>query len=332
MNILERGARRVDAFQRRHIVTAVPFAVIKKFGDDDGGRLAGLIAYYGFFSLFPLLMVFVSVLGFVLSGHPTLRESIIDSAFAQFPVIGSSLRTGAKVERLSGNTLGIVVGAVTALWAGLGVAQSAQAAMNTVWDVPRSEWPNFIFRRVRALGLMALLGTIVIASTFVNGYGSSGALHGHLAILGWLVGFVLNIGLFTLAYQILTATELRWRDVLPGAICAAALWTVLQGVGGYYVTHELRSADDVYGTFALVIALLVWISLGAQITLFCAEINVVVHRRLWPRSMVQPPLCEGDMAVYRGIVHRARMRPEVAVRVWFTSNHEKGARGRDGAG
>lgn len=332
MNLIERGARRVDAFQRRHVVTAVPFAIIKKFGDDDGGRLAGLIAYYGFFSLFPLLLVFVSILGFVLSGHPDLRESIIDSAFAQFPVIGGSLRSGAKLNELSGSTLGIVVGAVTALWAGLGVAQSAQTAMNTVWDIPRSQWPNFIFRRVRALGLLALLGTLVIATTFVNGYGSSGALHGNLALIGWFVGFLLNVVLFTLTYQILTATELGWRDVLPGALCAAVLWTVLQAVGGYYLTHELRTADDVYGTFALVIALLVWISLGAQVTLFCAEINVVVNRHLWPRSMVQPPLNEGDMAVYRAIVERARMRPEVAVRVWFTENHEKGERGRDGAG
>jgi YihY family inner membrane protein len=331
VNVVERAARRVDAFQQRHRVVAVPFAVVKKFGDDDGGRLAGLIAYYGFFSLFPLLLVFVSVLGFVLSGHPHLREDIIDSAFAQFPVIGGSLRTGAKVGQLGGSLPGIVVGGVTALWAGLGVAQAGEAAMNTVWDVPHAQWPNFIFRRVRALGTLGLLGVMVIASTFVNGYGSSGVLHGDLVVVGWLVGLLLNVVLFATAYRILTAADLRWRDVAPGACAGAVAWTALQVLGGYYVTHSLRSASDVYGTFALVIALLVWISLGAQVALFCAELNVVVQRKLWPRSLVQPPLSEGDEEVYRGIVERARMRPEVAVDVWFTDNHDKGRRGRSGA-
>ena len=329
MNPIERAARGIDGFQRRHPVVAFPYAVLKKFGDDEGGRLAALIAYYGFFSLFPLLLVLVSVLGFVLAGHPGLRNDVIDSAFAQFPVIGRSLRAQAHVDRLQGNVVGIVVGAVTALWAGLGVAQSAEVALNTVWDVPREQWPNFVFRRVRAVLMLLLLGFVVIASTFVTGAGSSGWF-GH-AVLGWLVGFVLNLVLFTLAYRVLTATDLRWRDVLPGAVAAAVAWTALQAVGGYYVTHQLDSASDVYGTFALVIALLVWISLGAQVALFCAEINVVWDRGLWPRSLVQPPLAEGDEEVYRGIVERARMRPEVAVDVWFTDNQEKGAGGRSGA-
>ncbi len=331
MRWLERFARGIDRYQQRHGFVGFPFAVLKKFGDDDGGRLAGLIAYYGFFSLFPLLMVFVSVLGFVLSGYPDVRASIVDSALGQFPVIGNAIGSRAKLQGLQGSTVSIVVGGGTAIWAGLAVAQAAQKAMNTVWDVPRALWPNFVFRRVRSLGMLVLLGTIVIMSTFASGYGSSGVLPATISFLGWIVALILNAVLFTLSYQILTATDLRWRNVLPGALTAAVLWTLLQVVGGYYLTHELRSASDVYGTFALVLALFVWISLGAQVTLLCAEINVVWRRRLWPRSLVQPPLTTGDEKVYAAIVERARMRPEVAVHVWFTDNHDKGALGHDGS-
>ncbi len=324
--------REIDDFQQRHRPLAFGFAVVKKYGDDDGGRLGGLIAFYGFFSLFPLLLVFVSALGFVLGSHPHLRQTIVDSALGQFPVIGPSLASRAHLHGLEGNWLSIVIGSVTALWAGLGVAQSAQVAMNTVWDVPRAQWPNFLSMRIRAIGMLALLGTLTIASTFVTGYGSSGVLDtAWWHALAWLVGLALNVVLFTLAYQVLTARDLRWRNVLPGAVTAAVLWTALQNVGGYYVTHQLKSASDVYGTFALVIALLVWISLGAQVTLFCAEINVVRCQRLWPRSLVQPPLNDGDRRVYTAIVERARMRPEMAVNVSFTGNHEKGARGDSGA-
>ncbi len=317
VNVIERGARRLDRFQQRNRPLAFGFAVVKKYGDDDCGRLAGLIAYYGFFSLFPLLLVFVSVLGFALSGHPHLRDTIVRSAFGQFPVIGTSIRRSAGLHPLSGSAPAIVIGMLTALWAGLGVAQTAEVAMNTVWDVPRAHWPGFVPRVGRAFASIALFGTMTVLSTLATGYGSSGALPVELAAVVWVGALAINLLLFTWAFMLLTREDLGWRAVAPGASVSAAVWTVLQAFGGYYVTHQIRSASDVYGTFALVIALLVWIALGAQVALFGAEINVVRERRLWPRSLVQPPLNEGDRRAYTAIADRARMRPEQEVDVRF---------------
>jgi len=318
LNPLVRAVRAVDRFQQRNTVLAFPVAVFKKFGDDEGGRLAALIAFYGFFSVFPLLLVFTSVLGFVLRSSPGLREDIVDSALAQFPVIGRSLEDGAGIDTLEGSWLGIVVGGAAAVGAGLGVAQAAQAAMNTVWGIPRADWPSFLLRRLRALTTLVLLGTIVVVSTFTSGFGASRAPDRWLyAAASWTAAVLLNLGLFTLAYQVLTARTLRWRNVVPGAVAAAITWTALQVLGGYFVTNQLQDAGDVYGTFALVIALLAWISLGAHVTLLCAEINVVWNEKLWPRSIVQPPLTEGDKRVYALIVERERMRPEQSVDVTF---------------
>jgi membrane protein len=264
----------------------------------------------------------VSVLGILLPGHAALRNEIFHSALAQFPVIGTRIGSKAGIHQLTGTWLRAAIGAGGALWAGLGVAQAAQRAMNVVWDIPRAEWPNFIFRRLRAVLMLVILGTIFVISTFASGIGSSGALpSGLLNAASFAASLLLNLVLFTLAFQVLTARDLKWRHVLPGAGAAAVAWTVLQVLGGYYVTHEVRSAGNVYGTFALVIGLLVWISLGAQVTLYGAEINVVWFRRLWPRSMVQPPINEGDCKVYRAIAERARMRPEVEVTVSFTAQH-----------
>jgi len=322
MNPVEQAFRRTDSLQRRIPPLAFAFAVIKKFGDDQAGGLAALIAYYGFFSMFPLLLLLVSLLGIFLSGHPALQREIVHSALATFPVIGTQISSKAGLHQLSGNWLSAAVGAAGALWAGLGVAQAAQQAMNVVWDIPRSEWPNFIFRRLRAALMLAILGLIFVISTFASGIGSSGALPTLLLnAAGWTVSLLLNVILFTLTFQVLTARELKWRHVFPGAAASALAWTILQIIGGYYITHEVRSASNVYGTFALVIGLLIWISLGAQVTLLGAEINVVWFRHLWPRSLVQPPINDGDRKVYRGIVERARMRPEVAVTVWFTEQH-----------
>lgn len=326
MKQAERMIRAVDRFQQRHVVLAFPFAVVKKFGDDQAGALASLIAYYGFFSLFPLLLLLVSLLGLVLVGHPQLQRSIVDTALGGFPVIGDQIASQAGIHAIAGNLAAIVVGSVGAAWSGLAVAQATQRAMNTVWDIPKSDWPNFVFRRLRALLMLVILGSITVISTFTSGWGSSGALPSLvLSVVGWMLSLGLNLLLFTLAYQVLTARSLRWRDVLPGAIVAALLWSLLQALGGYYVTHQLRSAGNVYGTFAVVIGLLVWIHLGAQVTLLGAELNVVRTRRLWPRSLIQPPINDGDKRVYRAIMRRARMRPEVALRVWFTDGAERSA-------
>src|SRR5438445_1663995 len=116
MGFIRSVARRVDRFQEHRPWVAFPYAVLRKFGDDGAGNLAALIAYYGFFSLFPLLLVLVSVLGIILRGHPAVRDSIVHSALARFPVIGDQLR----VRSLTGNGLALALGLAAALWAGLG--------------------------------------------------------------------------------------------------------------------------------------------------------------------------------------------------------------------
>jgi hypothetical protein len=122
---------RVDHVQREHSFLALPFGVVKKFGDDRAGNLAALIAYYGFFSLFPLLLAFVSILGFVLSGHDSLRRKIQDSALSQFPVLGSQ-----NLDKLGGSGVALAIGVIGLIWAGLGAMQATENAMNEVWDVP----------------------------------------------------------------------------------------------------------------------------------------------------------------------------------------------------
>ena len=180
---------------------------------------------------------------------------------------------------------------------------------------------------MRGLALLAILGTITVAATFASGFGASGGGAWWKWFLGVLASLVLNLALYLLAFRVLTARNVSWGDVFPGAAFAAVLWTVLQIVGGYYVTHQLKGASNVYGTFAIVIGLLVWIYLGAQITLYGAEINVVRKDRLWPRSLVQPPLAEGDKRTYEHTAAVEERRPEEDVEVSFDRNAAQGPEG-----
>jgi YihY family inner membrane protein len=315
MNAIERNLRRIDAFQQRHPVVGFPYAVVKKFGDDQAGNLAALVAYYGFFSLFPLLLVFVTVLGFVLQGNTRLEESILNSALAQFPVIGDQI--SRNVHSIRGSGLALSVGILGTLWGGLGVMQALQTAMNRVWDVPFRERPNFLKSRIRALLMLGLLGVTTLFATVNAGVTAGGGGSLLATVMRYALSLALDLGTFMLAFRILTARKLSWGDVFPGAMVAAVGWVVLQAAGGYIVAHQLKSASQVYGVFAIVIGLLFWMSLGGQLTLYAAEVNVVRKERLWPRSLVQPPLTEADRRTYRRAAIAQERRPEEDVKVRF---------------
>ena len=92
----------VDGFQRRHPGAGYPIAVLYKYVDDTGGHLAALLTYYGFVSLFPLLLLASTVLGFVLSGDPHAQQAVLDSALSQFPVIGQQLQNPTRLGGGSG--------------------------------------------------------------------------------------------------------------------------------------------------------------------------------------------------------------------------------------
>src|SRR3954470_20382522 len=272
---------RFDRYQRRHAWLGFPLAVRQKYSEDQGGYLAATITYYAFFSIFPLLLVATTVLGFVLRGHPRLEQSIIDSALGQLPVIGHQLKT----HSLRGNGVALAVGLAASLWAGMGVFLAAQNAMNQLWGVPHTHRPDFLRARGRALLLLLVLGGGALGTTILASLATFGASYG----LAWKLGSLalstaLDFGLFWLAFRLLTARNVTWRQLRGGAAAAAVLYVILQAVGGYYVGHVLKHASNTYGTFGLVIGLLSWIYLAVHITLLAAEGNVVATHRLWPRS------------------------------------------------
>jgi YihY family inner membrane protein len=315
VNALERGLRRLDTFQQRHRPTAFAFAVIKKFGDDRGGSLAALLTYYGFLSLFPLLLLLVTGLGFVLGHNPDLQRRIVDSALSEFPIIGTELRS--SVNALHGSGLALLIGVIGLLWGSLGVSQAAQHAMAEVWNIPGRERPGFFPRLARSFSIIALLASGLVATTALSGVGTATGPAMFWRVLTIAASVGINAVVFFVGYRLLTPTVIETRSLVPGALLAAAGWSLIQTLGGYLVAHQLRQTSEVYGFFAIVLGLIAFLSLGANLTIYAAEVNVVLARRLWPRSIVQPPLTGPDRDALREIAKREERRPEERVDVRF---------------
>jgi membrane protein len=274
----------VDRRQRGSAVSGFSIGVAKKFAEDEASGLGVLIAYWAFLSLFPLLLAFTAILGFVLQDNPALQHDVVNSVVARVPVIGDQLRRDPA--SLTGNGAALAIGVIGAIWAGLGVTLALGTALDRLWGVRRVDRPGFVGARGRGLAVLVVLGTSVVASTVAVDLARTGRLRPELVqILGYSASAAVDLGVFTVAFRVLTAAEVSVRGVLPGAALATVGWLGLQLAGGIYVEHVVARSNQTYGVFAGVIGLLAWLWLSAQLTLIAAEVNVVHAERLWPRAL-----------------------------------------------
>jgi YihY family inner membrane protein len=317
VNAFERTLRRFDRFQQRHTATAFLFGVIKKFGDDNAGPLVNNLAYTAFGSVFVLLLLLVTILGLVLSSHPALEKQVLDSTFGQFPIIGTDLQKNIKALHRN-SVISLVIAVIGLVWGSLALAQNGIFTMSQLWNLPGPERPNYWKRLARSVTFLLVLAVGLAISTFLAA--TVPAVHGGsrlLAVAGGAASAIVNFGLYLFAFDVLTPAKIRLRQLAPGAAVAGVGWTILQALGGFVVGHYLKNDSSVYGLFAIVLGLFAWIYLITELTVYAAELNVVLARHLWPRSIVQPPLTEADRRSIAAQAVQNIRRPEQRVEVSF---------------
>lgn len=316
MNPVERLARRVDSVQQRHVPLAFVVGVIKKYGDDNGGVLVANLAYCAFISVFPLLLILVTVLIQVAAQDQALRHQVLAAVAQQFPLVGHQLASNIHVLRRS-TLAGLVAGLLLLAWGVTGLSQAGLFTMEQVWNLPGPERPGYLPRLGRAVLFLAVLGTGVITTMLLASLAGFGHHTAVVTVLAETLAVVANAGLYFVSFRVLTPGAIPGRALLPGAIAGGAAWSLLQLFGAYLVRHYLHS-DSVYGAFATVLGLIGWIYLSVQVTVYAAEVNVVLARRLWPRAIVQPPLQPADRLSMAAQALGNQRRPEQKVEVWFT--------------
>ncbi|MGZ6563349.1 MAG: YihY/virulence factor BrkB family protein [Solirubrobacteraceae bacterium] len=307
--------RRLDSWQQRSPALGIPVAVIKKFIDDGADRLGVQIGYWGFFSIFALLLVFASILGFVFESNPDLQHQLVNSTLERIPVIGPQI--SGDIGTLTGSGLALTVGVVGALWTGLGVTLAIGTALDRTWDVPPLKRAGFVNSRLRGLLVLASVGAVNVLATVAVGLATAGGVGTVVTqVLSFLASAVIDLVLFAASFRVLTAAQVTTRQVLPGALLAAGCWLGLQALGGVFVTKVLAGSSQTYGGFAAVIGLLSWLLIASELILIAAELNVVLARRLWPRSLTGA-LLEADKQALRDSAHAAQLDPRQHIAVKF---------------
>ena len=314
MNRIERTVRRIDAFQQSHRVPSFVFGLVQKFGNDNGGALAARLTFAALTTVFPLLLLLVTVLAIVLADHPGLRDTVLHSAYGEIPVVGKDL--ASNIEPMKRNSaFGLAVGIIGLVYGVQALAGVGLQVMETVWYLPKAIRPNYVTRMGRSFAFIAVLGVGLVVTTFLSGVGTFGG-HGLPYRAGAeALAALANVGVYLFAFRILTPRQVETHCLVPGVVVGGVLWTVLQALGTYVVNHYLRDNNAVYGTFGTVLGLIAWFSVAAQITVYCAELNSLLVHRLWPRGMVQPPLTKADQELAALQATTSQFRPEVEVEV-----------------
>jgi uncharacterized BrkB/YihY/UPF0761 family membrane protein len=319
MNPLEQAVRKFDDTQQRLPVLGLPVGVVRKFADDRTSAWAALMTFYGFLALFPLLVIALTIIGHLAAADPELEDALMEGVLGQVPIVGDMIED--DVSALQAGRPRVPRGSRRPVLGGHRHLQLGSARDVQIWNVEGLERPGLPMRLLRSLLLFLLFG--------VGAFGTGWALRqgvfsqaGASTTITTIVGsVVLAFFMFAAVFRILTPHSIPMRKLWLGAALAAVGWEVLQLVGGFIVAQEVEQVD-IYGVFAYVIALLMWLWLVFRVMLFAAETAVVVDRRLWPRNIAQPPLNDADKRVLAALARNERRRPEQHIEVWFDESEE----------
>jgi membrane protein len=271
-----------DRVQRRHGVLGFPYAVIKKYGDDEGGREAALMTYYGFLSIFPLLLLGVAVLSRVLADNPELRQRLITAT------IPAALRSTVEnsLAAMPTSTVPFIVGLIGLLFSGTGVVFSAYQTLNHVAAVPRRLRAGFWSRYIRVFGMLAtlLLGAVAVGALTVVVTALPGVPEAEraAAVLG---SAVVIFAVLLLGARLLLARPAPVRALWPAAVLGSVAVTIALNLGAPLLARLVTKAGPVYGSFATVAGMFALLYLVNQALVYAAEVAAVRYARLWPRAL-----------------------------------------------
>jgi uncharacterized BrkB/YihY/UPF0761 family membrane protein len=305
-----------DRLQRRHGVLGFPYAVVKKYGDDAGGREAALITYYGFLSIFPLLLLGVAVLSRVLANHPGLRERLVTATVP--PALRSTVEHA--LATLPTSTIPLVVGLIGLLFSGTGVVFSVYQTLNHVAAVPHRLRAPFFSRYVRVFVMVATLllgglavGALTVVATALPG--QPGVQRAAAALGAALVVF----GVLLLSARLLLVRPAPVRAIWPGAVLGAAVVTVILNVGAPLLARLVTKAGPVYGSFATVAGMFALLYLVGQALVYAAEIAAVSYARLWPRAVDLNRPTAADVRVLALLAREQERIPAARVKFYLAA-------------
>lgn len=316
MNIIQKTIGWLDNYQRRRKFIGFPLAVIKKYGDDQAGHQAALVTYYGFLALFPLLLILTTILKVLIRDDAQLRAKIVEKATDYFPLVGNDLQQ--NIHSLGSTGWILAIGIALTLFGARGMADVLRNGINHVWQIPHDKRSGFPHGLLKSLAILVVGAAGLLLAPIVSGFAVSIGGHGPLP---WLIGSLITVAILYLMFlglvRIALPTRVKLADLRPAAIISTVGMVIVQQLSTLLLRHQLQRFDDLYGLFAVVLGLLFYLYLQAQVFFYAMETASVRALRLWPRALDQANLTPQDKKALRLYAERNTFNPESSVNVTF---------------
>lgn len=269
----------------RSSVLVLARRTIQEFMDDQCMTLAASIAYYGFLSLFPLILFLIAVLSLFLQSAG-VQEQLLDQVGSYLPGAREFVSDTIQGVIVARGPIGII-SALTLLWSATGVFGCTSLVMEQIWAVKNSR--SLISQNLLNIGLAVAAGIFLLLSMGISGvfrYFTSVAAPFvtmfPISIVWWIVGillpFIFSVVLFFLIYKILPYAWVAWQEALLGAAVAAILFEILKNIFAWY-SQNLANYNLVYGSVGTVVVLMTWIYFSAVVLLLGAELSATFARQ-----------------------------------------------------
>lgn len=302
MKIIDNTLESLDKFQRSHPFVGLPHAIIKRFSEKKTGYQAALITYYGFLSLFPLLLVAASLVSLIVQNNQELEVKIMESISGYFPVVGQQLTENIQASTATG--VALFIGIIIALYGARGGADAFRSALNYVWDIPEEKQPKFPESLFNSIAMIIVGGIGLYSAALLSGYAAGLGDFVLYKLLSVVASFVLLVPTFYFLFTASIGEQIvSHKDRLTMAATSSGGIIIVQAIGGYLVANQLYKLSPLYGTFALVLGMLFWIYLQAVIVMYSAQTRIVRKRKLWPRSLTGKNLSNADRQAKASTLH-----------------------------
>ncbi len=283
--------QRLERLGQRWPWLGLALDVQRRFGDLNGGYVAGAVTLALFLSLFPLILVAIAVLGFFSSSDASLADDIIERLGLSGTAADQLEEAVATAEDSTGFASSL--GLAGLLWAGLGVVAAFQYAIDTVWQVKGRGLKDKLYALVWLIGTGVLFAASFVLSALLN------VLPGPVAPVVFVVGLGAQVALFWWTFQVLGSRDVGWRPLLPGAVAAGIGFQALTVLGAVYVPGAVASSSALYGSIGVVFAVLAWLFFFGRLLVYAAALNVVLFERARGTVTVdiEVPRLPGDVAL-----------------------------------
>jgi len=314
---------RLDGVQRRHAVLGLPWAVFCKYLDDDGARLAAQLTYYGFLSLFPLLLLATTAVTELLRWNPELQRQMLDhlgSAAVRLEVEGA-------LASMPSSGIPFAIGLVSLLFAGTGGVLAAYSALNAMWDVAWRDRFGVAGRYARVLFVLLLAFTTGVlaagSAVLTDAVLRLPAIQRGAAAIG-AAGAVFAV--IVIMHKVLVCRPVRLRQMWVGGATAAIAATALLHAAATVLPVLVTRAGPVYGGFATVVGVFTLLYLISQTFVFGVEISTVLDQRLFPRGLTATALTPMDRRALTLLARQQERVPGQQVTTSFSTDADDAPR------